>query len=101
MKIENEINISKELRFDHKKLWSKVEQSYILRYRIKIKKYHIVKTFPKSNSKILERNKIDTPNTQIRVRDRSFSGVVTGTSIKSGGVFCVVFFWWGACCSSV
>jgi len=29
------------------------------------KKYHIVRTFPKSNRKIIERGKIDTPNTQI------------------------------------
>jgi hypothetical protein len=27
--------------------------------------YHTVRTFPKSNRKIVERGKIDTPNTQI------------------------------------
>ena len=47
-------------------------------------KYHSVGTFPKSNSKIVERCKIDTPNTQIH--DRSLSWLGTGTPIKSGGV---------------
>jgi hypothetical protein len=34
-------------------------------------KYHTAGTVPKSNIKILERKKIDTPNTQIH--DRSIS----------------------------
>ena len=37
--------------------------------RMKYKKYHSVGTIPKSNTKIIERDKIDTPNTQ--TRDRS------------------------------
>ena len=37
--------------------------------RMKYTKYHTVGTIPKSNTKIVERDKIDTPNTQ--TRDRS------------------------------
>ena len=37
--------------------------------RMKYKKYHTVGTIPKSNTKIVEKDKIDTPNTQ--TRDRS------------------------------
>jgi hypothetical protein len=37
--------------------------------RMKYKKYHTVGKIPKSNTKIVERDKIDTPNTQ--TRDRS------------------------------
>ena len=43
-------------------------------------KYHTVTTVSESNIKILERDKIDTPNTQIH--DRSQSCLDTGTSIK-------------------
>jgi hypothetical protein len=32
---------------------------------MKNKRYHTARTFPKSNRKIVERRKIDTPNTQI------------------------------------
>jgi len=46
---------------------------------MKNKKYHTVGTVPKSNRKIVERGKIDIPNTQIY--DRSFS-------------------WLGTCCTS-
>ena len=45
-------------------------------------KNHIVETLPKSNIKIADRGKIDTPNKQIL--DRSFSWLGTGASIKSG-----------------
>ena len=48
--------------------------------KMKNEKYHTVGTIPKSNIKILERGKIDTPNTQIQ--DRSLSWFGTGTSIK-------------------
>ena len=51
---------------------------------MKDKKYHSVETVSKSNRKIGERSKIDTPNPQIHAR--SFSSLRTGTSIKSGGV---------------
>jgi hypothetical protein len=51
---------------------------------MKDKKYHSVETVSKSNRKIGERGKIDTPNPQIH--DRPFSSLRTGTSIKSGGV---------------
>ena len=45
-------------------------------------KCHTVGTFPKSNIKIVERGKIDTPDTQIHAHFLSWLG--TGTSIKSG-----------------
>ena len=51
---------------------------------MKNEKYHTVRTFSKSNRKIVERGKIDTPNTQIL--DLSLFWLDTGTSIKSGGV---------------
>jgi hypothetical protein len=38
---------------------------------------------PKSNIKIVERDKIDS--TSARIHDRSLSWLGTGTSIKSGG----------------
>jgi hypothetical protein len=43
-----------------------------------------VGTFPKSNRKIVERDKIDTPNTLIP--DLSLSWLDTDISIISGGV---------------
>jgi hypothetical protein len=48
----------------------------------KTKKYHIVETASKSNSKIVER--VNTLNTQIH--DRSLSVISTGTAIKSDSV---------------
>jgi hypothetical protein len=36
--------------------------------KLKNKKFHIVGTVPKSNIKIVERDKMDTPNTQIHDR---------------------------------
>ena len=48
--------------------------------KTKNKKYHTVGIFPKSNRKIVERDKIDTNNTQMH--DRSFSWLGTGTSLK-------------------
>jgi len=48
-----------------------------------------VGTIPKSNITTVERDKIDTPN--IKIHDRSFSWLGTGTSIKDGGVKLV---WW-------
>jgi hypothetical protein len=50
---------------------------------MKNKKYHTVGTIPKSYIKIVERDKIDTPNTNTWTV--SFLAV-PGTSIKSGGV---------------
>ena len=38
----------------------------------------------KQTRKIVDRDKIDTPN--IQIHDRSLSWISTGTSIKSGGV---------------
>jgi hypothetical protein len=52
--------------------------SYIIKW--KIKKYHSVRTILKSNRKIVERGKMDTPSTQIRYLWLSWLG--TGTSIK-------------------
>ena len=51
---------------------------------MKTQKYYNVRTVPKSNRKIAERGKIDTPNTQIY--DSSLSMLGTDTSIKSGRV---------------
>ena len=51
---------------------------------MKNNKYHTVETVLKPNIKIVERDKLDTSNTQIH--DRSLSWLGTGTSIKSGGV---------------
>ena len=48
------------------------------------KNYHTVRTIPKSNIKIVERDKIDTPDTQIH--DRPLSSQIAGTSVKRGGV---------------
>ena len=45
-----------------------------------IEKYHTVRTVPKSNREIVERGKMDTSN------DSLFSWLGTGTSIKSGRV---------------
>ena len=56
----------------------------ILMNKMKNKKYHTVETIPKLNIKIVERGKIDTPNTQIH--DPSLSWLGTGTLIKSGRV---------------
>jgi hypothetical protein len=51
---------------------------------LKNKKYQIVATVPNTNKKkIIERDKMDTPNTHIH--DQAFSWLGTGTSIKSGG----------------
>jgi hypothetical protein len=47
---------------------------------LKTKKYHTVGTIPKSDIKIVERGKMDTPNTEIH--DRSLSWLDTGTSKK-------------------
>jgi hypothetical protein len=55
-----------------------------------IKKNHTVEAIPKTKkSKIVERSKVDTPKRQIH--DRSLSWLVTGTSIKSGGVKLVLW----------
>jgi hypothetical protein len=56
----------------------------ILSNKVKNIKYHTFGTIPKSNIKIVERGKIDTPNTQIH--DCSLSWLGTGTSIKCGRV---------------
>jgi hypothetical protein len=44
------------------------------------KKYNTVKTIPKSNIRIIEREKIDTTN---KIHDRSLSWLGPGTSVKS------------------
>ena len=49
---------------------------------MKNKKYHTVEIVSKSKIKIVERDQIDTPYTQIH--DRSLSWFGTGTSIKMG-----------------
>jgi len=52
-------------------------------------KYHTVRTISKSNITIVERGKIDTPNTH--VHDRSLSWLGIDISIKSGGVKLVLW----------
>ena len=47
------------------------------------KKYHTVGTVSTSNRKIIEKETIDTLNTNIH--DRSLPWLGTGTSIKRGG----------------
>jgi hypothetical protein len=47
------------------------------------KKHHTVRTIQKSNIKIVERKKIDTPN--IQINDRSLSPLSTDTPAKCGG----------------
>jgi hypothetical protein len=51
--------------------------------------YDTLGTAAKSNRKIVERAKFDTPNTLIH--DRSSSCLSTGISIKSGGVKLVLW----------
>jgi len=54
------------------------------RDQIKNNKYHPVGTILKSNVKIVEMGKIDTPNTQIY--DRTLSWLGTDTSTKMAGL---------------
>ena len=70
-------------------MYINIEDYYICRRiqkynEIKEKKYHTVETVLKSNRKIVERDKIDAPNTH--THDCSLSWLGTGTSVKSGGV---------------
>jgi hypothetical protein len=51
---------------------------------MKNSKYHTVGTIPKSNIKIVERGKFDTPNTQLHAHSLSWLGTVT--PIKYGVV---------------
>ena len=53
---------------------------------MKIKKYHIVGTVPKSDRKNVERGKIDIP----KIYDRSLYWQGTGTSIKRDCVKLIV-----------
>jgi len=48
--------------------------------KMKNKKYRTVRTVPKSNLKMEERDKIDTPSTYIH--DCLLSGLDIGTSVK-------------------
>jgi hypothetical protein len=68
-----------------KKIYVKTSFNIPLKWKKKNKKKnHMVGTIPKSNRKIVTRDKIDIPNTQIH--DCSLICLGTGTSIKSGGV---------------
>jgi hypothetical protein len=58
--------------------------------KTKYKRCDTAGTIPKSNRKIVERDKIDTSNTQ--VHDRSLSWCGTGTLINSGGVNFMYFY---------
>ena len=57
--------------------------------KMKNNKYHTVGPFPKSNRKIVERDKIDTSNTQIH--NLSLFWLATGTPMKSCGVKLVLW----------
>jgi hypothetical protein len=59
-------------------------------HRIQNKKYHTLKTVPKSNRKITETGKIDARNTHILL-DQSLSWYGIGTSIKSFEVELIVY----------
>ena len=48
----------------------------------KNKKYHTVGRGPKSNRKIIERGKNDTPNTQIHVHDLSLKTLKSSQELK-------------------
>ena len=50
------------------------------------KKYHTVGTFPRSNRKIVERGRIDTPNTHIHDLSPLWLCLRTDTSSKSNRV---------------
>ena len=52
--------------------------------KFKTKTYHTVGKVPNSNRKIIERDKSDTPSTQIYYYSRD--GIGTGTSITTGEV---------------
>jgi hypothetical protein len=54
-----------------------------------MKQMPVVGTVPKSNRKIVEKSKIDTPCTQIQYH--LLSWLDTGTSVTSGGVKLVLF----------
>jgi len=55
---------------------------------MKNKQYHNVGTVPRLNRQIVERNKIDTPKTEMH--DLSLSWHGTYTSIKKGGAKLVI-----------
>jgi len=61
---------------------------FVIDNKMKDKKYHTYVTVPKSNRKIVERGKLDTPDTKIH--DHSLSWLDTGTSIERGGVKLVI-----------
>jgi len=54
-------------------------------HEVKNRKYHTLATVLKSNRKIVERGKIDTPNTQTHDSTHC-PGMAQALSIKSGGV---------------
>ena len=68
---------------------SRPRRPLTIRDKMTNREYHIVGTILKSNIKLAERCKIDTPNTQIHYL--SLSGIGTGTSVKSGGVKLVLW----------
>ena len=57
--------------------------------KMKNKKYCTVGTVPKADRKIVDRGKINIPNTHMHVCSLSYLG--TGTSIKSGGANLVLW----------
>ena len=71
-------------------IYNEPKNKVLCRNKIKNKKYHTIEIVLKPNRKITERGKIDTHNTQIH--DRSLFWLVTGISIKCGGVKLVLGF---------
>jgi hypothetical protein len=66
-------------------MWNNIFIKYI--YVVENEKqhgYHTVRTILKSNIKMIETDKISTPNTEIR--ERSPSWLCTGSTIKQNGV---------------
>jgi hypothetical protein len=71
------------LKLEKKKIYLHINSLLLFQTngeKTKNKKYHTVGIFPKSNRKIVERDKIDTPSTQIH--DRSLSWLGTGISLQ-------------------
>jgi hypothetical protein len=58
--------------------------SYMYKIKWKNNKYHIIGTVPKSDRKIVDRGKINTPDTIIH--DRPLSMLGTGNSRKVAGI---------------
>ena len=77
-------NSSRLINSWHTARWTVSNNQLINHTKLRKKKYHTVRTVPKFNRKIIERNKIHTLNKHIQ--DRSHSWQDTGTSVKGDRV---------------